>query len=248
MLNLNDLHVGINGEKILNGISLNVKSSKIHVIMGPNGSGKSTLGYTIMGHPDYQIKKGEIVYRGENITDDSVDERAKKGIFMAFQHSEEVEGVKLNEFLKLVLEKKDDLNQLEAHKKIVDKAKDFSFDNDDVNRYLNTGFSGGERKRSEFLQASLLDPNLLILDEPDSGVDVDSLDLISKKIKEFYEDGASVILITHYGNIFEHLKSELLKVHIIKNGEFVMEGGSSLINEIENKGFQKVFKECGCDE
>ena len=248
MLKIKNLNTTINGEKILNGINLDASNSKIHVIMGPNGSGKSTLGYSIMGHPKYKIKSGEIIYKGKNIEDLPVEKRAKKGIFMAFQNSEEVDGVTINEFLKLVLNKKEDLNQLEAHKKIKEKAKEYSFDKADIQRYLNKGFSGGEKKKSELLQASILDPDLLILDEPDSGVDVDSLNLLSKKIQEFHENGSSVILITHYGKIFKHLDSDSLKVHIIKNGRFVMEGESSLIKEIENKGFKKVFEECGCDE
>ncbi len=248
MLKLNNLTTTINQEKILNKVNLKVDNNKIHVIMGPNGSGKSTLGYSIMGHPKYNLENGEIIYKGQNIADLPVDERARKGIFMAFQYSEEVQGVTINEFLKRILQKKEDLNQLEAHKKIVKESQEFSFEKPDIQRYLNMGFSGGEKKRSELLQASLLNPDLLILDEPDSGVDVDSLNLISKKIKEFHNNGTATILITHYGKIFKHLDPESLKVHIIKNGQFVMEGESDLIKKIENKGFEKVFEECGCDE
>ncbi|AIF68899.1 iron ABC transporter ATP-binding protein [Palaeococcus pacificus DY20341] len=248
MLKVEDLNVTVEGKDILKGVNLEVGRKEFHVIMGPNGSGKSTLALTIAGHPKYTVKNGKIYFEGEDITALSPNERAKRGIFLAFQHPEEVEGVKIVEFLQTVLNKVKGVDLAEAYEMIMEKLKDVWFREDMLARYINVGFSGGERKRFEILQALLLEPKLLILDEPDSGVDIDSLSVISKKIEELYEKGTSVLLITHYGRILQHLDPSILRVHIVKDGKIVMSGGAELIGEIEERGFQKIFEECGCDE
>ncbi len=216
--------------------------------MGPNGSGKSTLALSIMGHPNYEIKDGKITFNGQNINDLPVDERARLGIFMAFQNPQEIEGVKIFDYLRLLLEKVKGIERLKSHELVIEKAKEVWFSEKELKRDINVGFSGGERKRFEILQALLLDPKLVILDEPDSGVDVDSLSFISLKLHEMQKAGKTILLITHYGRILQHVDPKLVNVHIIKDGKIVMLGKEKLVREIEEKGFKKVFEVCGCNE
>ncbi|ASJ04451.1 Fe-S cluster assembly ATPase SufC [Thermococcus barossii] len=248
MLKVENLHVSVDNKKILDGVNLEVLPGEFHVIMGPNGSGKSTLALTIAGHPRYSVDEGRITFNGEDITELGPDERAKRGIMLAFQHPHEVEGVKIIEFLQQVLAELKGLDPVEAYDLIVEKAKELWFSEDDLHRYVNVGFSGGERKRLELLQAILIEPKLLILDEPDSGVDVDSLSVISRKIEELHRKGTAVLLITHYGRILGHLDPSRFRVHVMREGRIVLERGGEFVREIEEKGFQKIFEECGCDE
>ncbi|NJE42257.1 Fe-S cluster assembly ATPase SufC [Thermococcus sp. GR6] len=248
MLNVENLKVAVGGKEILKGVNISVGDGEFHVIMGPNGSGKSTLALTIAGHPRYEIFEGRIIFNGEDITDLPPDERAKRGIMLAFQHPEEVEGVRIMEFLQQVLAEVKGIDLAEAYDIIVEAAKGLWFKEEDLMRYVNVGFSGGERKRFEILQALLLEPKLLILDEPDSGVDVDSLSVISRKIEELHENGTAILLITHYGRILQHLDPSRFRVHVMKDGRIVLERGGEFVREIEEKGFQKIFEECGCDE
>jgi len=212
--------------------------------MGPNGSGKSTLALTIAGHPKYEVTKGRIIFKGRDVTNMPPHERAKLGIFLAFQQPHEVEGVRIMEFLQQVLAEIKGMDGAEAYDFIIRTAKEMWFREEDLYRPINVGFSGGERKRLELLQAVLIKPDLLILDEPDSGVDVDSMSLISRKIEQLNEEGTSVILITHYGRILKHLEPEDIKVHIMKDGRIVMTRGGEFIDEIERRGFQDIFKDC----
>lgn len=248
MLKVNDLKVSVEGREILRGLNLNIGEKEFHVIMGPNGSGKSTLALTIAGHPKYRVIGGRILFENEDITEIPANERAKKGIFLAFQHPEEVEGVKIVEFLQTILNKVKGMDMADAYDVIMERLKEVWFREDILKRFINVGFSGGERKRFEILQALLMEPKLLILDEPDSGVDIDSLSVISRKIEELYQRGTSILLITHYGRILQHLDPSILNVHILKDGRIVMSGKGELVNEIEERGFQKIFEECGCDE
>ncbi|RLF74902.1 Fe-S cluster assembly ATPase SufC, partial [Thermococci archaeon] len=181
MLKVDNLKVTVEGKDILRGVNLNVGEKEFHVIMGPNGSGKSTLALTIAGHPRYTVVDGGIFFNGEDITEIPANERVKKGIFLAFQHPEEVEGVKIMEFLQTILNKVKGMDLADAYDRITERLKEVWFREDILKRFINVGFSGGERKRFEILQALLMEPKLLILDEPDSGVDIDSLSVISMK-------------------------------------------------------------------
>ncbi len=248
MLNISDLHVSVDGGKeIIKGLNLSVDKGEFHVIMGPNGSGKSTLALAIMGHPKYRVK-GTMHFLGEDIAALDVDERARRGIFLAFQHPPEIDGVRIIDYLRLVLEKVRGVPREKSHDIVVERAKEVNLNEEDLKRYINVGFSGGERKRIELLQALILDPKLLILDEPDSGVDVDSLSLISSKLGELQENGKAIILITHYGRILQHVDPRNITVHIMKDGKLVLSGGRELVKRIEEEGFEKVFEECGCHE
>ncbi|ASJ03463.1 ABC transporter ATP-binding protein [Thermococcus profundus] len=245
MLKIDNLHVSVDGREILRGIELTVNPGEFHVVMGPNGSGKSTLALTIAGHPKYRVTGGRITFEGEDITGLDPDERAKRGIMLAFQHPHEVEGVKIIEFLQQVLVELKGMDPAEAYDLIVEKAKELWFKEEDLHRYVNVGFSGGERKRLELLQALLIEPKLLILDEPDSGVDVDSLSIISRKIEELHQRGTAILLITHYGRILGHLDREKLTVHVMKDGRIVKTGSGELVDQIDREGFTRIFEEVG---
>ena len=248
MLKVDNLHVTVENREILKGVNLDINPKKFHVVMGPNGSGKSTLALTIAGHPKYQVTRGEILLEGENITALSPDERTRRGILLAFQNPHEVEGVRIIDFLRQVLTELKGMDPAEAYDLIREKAMELWFKEEDVHRYINVGFSGGERKRLELLQALLIKPRVLILDEPDSGVDVDSLSIISRKIDELHSNGTAILLITHYGRILQHLDPNSLEVHVMKEGRIVLERGGDFVREIEEKGFQAIFEECGCNE
>ncbi|MDV3104599.1 Fe-S cluster assembly ATPase SufC [Thermococcus waiotapuensis] len=245
MLKVENLHVSVEGREILKGVDLTINPGEFHVVMGPNGSGKSTLALTIAGHPKYRVTDGRITFEGEEIHEFSPDERARKGILLAFQVPPEVEGVKIIEFLQQVLVELKGMDPVEAYDLVVEKASELWFREEDLHRYVNVGFSGGERKRLELLQALLIEPKLLILDEPDSGVDVDSLSIISTKIEELHKRGTAILLITHYGRILGHLNREQLTVHVMKDGRIVKTGSGELVDRIDKEGFARLFEEVG---
>ncbi|NJE00167.1 Fe-S cluster assembly ATPase SufC [Thermococcus sp. LS1] len=238
MLKVEDLHVKVMDKEILKGITLDIGKGKLHVVMGPNGSGKSTLALTIAGHPRYRVVKGRITFNGEDITEMKPEERAKKGIFLSFQHPVEVEGVKVIQFLQRMLKNLRGIDEVEAYDMIFKAVEELGFDSSMLSRGLNVGFSGGERKKLEMLQAYLIRPKLLILDEPDSGVDVDSLKVMAGIIDRLHSEGTSILLITHYGRILEYLNAQ--KVHVLKEGRLVASGGVELVKIIEEKGFAAV--------
>ncbi|NJE85932.1 Fe-S cluster assembly ATPase SufC [Thermococcus sp. CX2] len=238
MLKVEDLHVKVMDKEILKGITLDIGKGKLHVVMGPNGSGKSTLALTIAGHPRYRVVKGRITFDGEDITEMKPEERAKKGIFLSFQHPVEVEGVKVIQFLQRMLKNLRGIDEVEAYDMIFKAVEELGFDSSMLSRGLNVGFSGGERKKLEMLQAYLIRPKLLILDEPDSGVDVDSLKVMAGIIDRLHSEGTSILLITHYGRILEYLNAQ--KVHVLKEGRLVASGGVELVKIIEEKGFAAV--------
>lgn len=238
MLKAENLRVKVEDKEILKGINLIVDDGELHVVMGPNGSGKSTLALTIAGHPKYQVINGKIIFDGENITNLPPEERVRSGVFLSFQHPVEVEGVKVIQFLQRVLKNLKNLDEIQAYEVIFNAVQELGLDNSMLTRFLNVGFSGGERKKLEMLQAYLVKPRLLILDEPDSGVDVDSLKVIARIINKLHEEGTAILLITHYGRILEHLKPH--RVHVIKEGKIVASGGIELVKTIEEKGFAAV--------
>ncbi|NJE76165.1 Fe-S cluster assembly ATPase SufC [Thermococcus sp. ES12] len=238
MLKVENLHVKVADREILRGIDLHLGEGELHVVMGPNGSGKSTLALTIAGHPKYEVAEGRIFFDGEDITTAKPEERARKGIFLSFQHPVEVEGVKVINFLQRALRNLRGIDEVEAYDRIFQAVEELGFDSSILSRELNVGFSGGERKKLEMLQAYLVKPKLLILDEPDSGVDVDSLKVIAGIIAKLHSGGTSILLITHYGRILEYLNPQ--RVHVLKDGKMAISGGMELVKLIEEEGFAAV--------
>jgi len=240
LLEIQNLQVNIEDKIMLNGLDLSIGNGEVHVIMGPNGAGKSTLGYAIMGHPDYEVTKGSIVFEGEDITEEKTDVRAKKGIFLSFQNPEELAGVTLENFLRTAKSANSDkLVSFFANRKELEKQMEvLDMDKEYGSRYLNVGFSGGEKKKSEILQMLMLQPKLAILDETDSGLDVDAVKIVSKGVKEFKSEDNSLLIITHNTKILEYLPVD--KVHILLDGTIVTSGDKNLIDEIITQGFKNL--------
>lgn len=248
MLKVNNLGVSSDGAKIIEDLTFTPEEDRIHVIMGPNGSGKSTFSRAIAGHPDYDIVQGSITLNGTELTDLSPPEIAREGLMLGLQHPPKVEGVGIKPFLRKSLEKQERYeSQGEIDEAISEKGKAVGLKENQLNRNINEGFSGGERKRLEVLQGLLLNPDILILDEPDSGVDVDSLKVIADGIDYLYQTGTTVVIITHYGNLLTYLNEDSITVHLFNEGDIVTSGDSSLITEVEEKGFNQIFRECGCN-
>lgn len=236
MLQVKNLHVTVEGKEILKGLNLEVKEGDIHAIMGPNGSGKSTLANVLMGHPKYIVTSGEVLFNNEDILALSPNERAKKGIFLSFQYPKEIPGVTLSNFLRsAVSDKKYSVEEFE--KLLREKMKLLNMDEKYLNRYLNEGFSGGEKKKAEILQLLVINPSFAILDETDSGLDIDALRIVAEGIKLFKKEKKSVLVITHYKRILDYLKPN--RVSILKNGEITQEGDIALANELEENGYDQ---------
>lgn len=241
MLEVVDLKVNVNGKEILKGVSLRVDEGSVHAVMGPNGSGKSTLAYTIMGRPSYKVVGGDIILDGESILDLSPEERSLKGLFLAFQEPVSIPGVKIGTFIIAALNKRlgsTDLTRIKDPfmlKKIYDSLERVGLNKEYLTRELYVGFSGGEKKRGELFQALLLDPKVVILDEPDSGLDVDGVRMVAEIIREFRSRGKAVLLITHYARIFNYIKAD--KVTILFDGRVAARGGVELVHRIENEGY-----------
>lgn len=237
MLEIKDLNVKADGKMVLSGINLLVNKGEIHAIMGPNGSGKTSLSLTIMGHPKYKIESGLIIFESKIINEMKPNERAKMGIFLAFQYPQEIPGVPLGKFLWSIAgsEKK----FAEFSKELKEKIKKLKIPDEFTKRELNKGFSGGEKKRTEILQSLILNPKLYILDEIDSGLDIDSLKIVSQAIIENMSDQKAIIIITHYPRILNYIKPNF--VHIIFQGKIVMSGDFSLAKDIESKGYEKIL-------
>ncbi|MDO5047030.1 MAG: Fe-S cluster assembly ATPase SufC [Anaerococcus sp.] len=244
LLKIENLHVNAGEKEILKGIDLKINKGEVHVIMGSNGSGKSTLMNTIMANPIYEVSEGKIFFEGEDITDESVDKRARRGIFMSFQHPDEIPGVKLNDFLRISREEKEGKKPsiLAFNKELDKKMKDLKLAPDYASRYVNVGFSGGERKKSEILQMKMLDPKLALLDETDSGLDVDAVRIVSEGIRDFLKDEEkSVIIITHHRELLANIKADY--VHILKDGKILQTGDDKLMDKIEKEGYEWVKDE-----
>lgn len=242
LLEIKDLTVNVGEKNILKGISLAVEKGETHVLMGPNGAGKSTLGNIIMGNENYEVESGEILFNGENIISDSVTERAKKGIFLSFQNPIEVPGITLSNFIRNA---KDEVtgkkNRIWAFRKeLEEKMKLLNMDKSYADRDLNVGFSGGEKKKSEILQMLMLNPLLAILDETDSGLDVDAVRTVSEGVREFQDKGeGALLIITHSTRILDSLRVD--KTHVLVNGSIVKSGDASLVQEINEGGFEKYL-------
>ena len=245
LLEVKNLHVSAEDEtEILHGINLTLGRDETHVLMGPNGTGKSTLGYAITGNPNYTVTEGSIVFDGEDITDLPVNERAKKGIFLSFQNPLEVPGVTLSAFIRTSLEQKTGsrLRLWDFKKKLAETMKLLNMDEAYAERDLNVGFSGGEKKKAEILQMLMLEPKLAILDETDSGLDVDAVRTVSNGVRLFKERcHGSLLIITHSTRILEALQVDA--THVMENGVIVKEGGASLVEEINEHGFGKLSED-----
>ena len=242
-LEIKNLHVSVDGIEILKGINLEVKSGEVNTIMGPNGSGKSTLAYVLMGHPKYKIEKGQILLDGEDITSLSPDKRAKKGLFLSFQYPQEVSGVTLANFLRTAVNslREEKISVMDFKKLLDQKLSLLEMDQSFGKRYLNEGFSGGEKKKAEILQLAVLQPKIAILDETDSGTDVDALKIISNGINAVAkQQNMGILLITHYDRILQYIKTD--KVHILVDGKIVKTGGPELATDIEEAGYKNHQK------
>lgn len=240
LLNVKNLKVSVEDKEILKGIDLEVNKGEVHVIMGPNGSGKSTLLNTIMANPIYNINEGSIEFEGEDITETTADKRARAGIFMSFQSPEAINGVRLSDFLRqsktAVSGEKQSI--LKFNKEVKNELKALKLSDDYADRYVNVGFSGGERKKSEMLQMKLLNPKLAMLDETDSGLDVDAVRIVSNAIDKFMNEEKAIIIITHHREILENIKADY--VHIMKDGKLIMSGDNSLMDRIEKDGYEWI--------
>ncbi len=242
LIKICNLESRVEEEEILKGINLEVEKGEIHVIMGPNGSGKSTLANVLMGHPDYEITAGEVDFEGENINDLAVDKRAKKGIFLSFQYPQEIPGVTVENFLRTAKTSVTGENQSIFDFKFLleEKMKMLDIDESYADRYLNKGFSGGEKKKNEILQMAVLEPKLAVLDETDSGLDVDATKTVAEGIKKLSSKDNSMIIITHHNQILDYLEPDY--VHVLVEGKIVKSGGMELAREIEKNGYAE-YKE-----
>jgi len=241
MLTIENLKAKIEEKEILKGLNLNINPGEVHAIMGPNGSGKSTLSNILSGKKGYEIN-GNITFEGENLLNLETEERAHKGIFLAFQYPLEIPGVNTNIFLKTSLNAvkkargEKELDAIEFLKLVKEKAKELKFDEEKLNRQLNVGFSGGEKKKNEILQMSLLAPKLSILDETDSGLDIDALKIVADGVNTLRDKKNSFLIITHYQRLLDYIKPDF--VHVLKDGKIIKSGGAELALELEKKGYE----------
>jgi len=249
MLEIRNLHASINGKEILKGISLTVKDGEVHALMGQNGAGKSTLSNIIVGHPAYEVTEGEIIFNGKNLLELKPEERAHEGIFLSFQQPVEIPGVSMVNFMRAALNAKRKYQGLEPIaageflKLMREKRKIVELDNKLASRSVNEGFSGGEKKRNEIFQMAMLEPKLSILDETDSGLDVDALRIVAEGFNKLRTPGTSAIVITHYQRLLDYLKPDV--VHVLINGRIVKTAGPELAEEIEAHGFDWIKEEAG---
>ncbi len=249
MLEIRNLHAGIDGREILKGLDLTVKAGEVHAIMGPNGSGKSTLAKVLAGHPSYQVTEGEIIYQGQNLLALAPDERARAGLFMAFQYPIEIPGVSNANFLRMAYNEirrargEEELDPLEFDDLLRERLKIVEMDPSFINRSVNEGFSGGEKKRNEILQMAVLEPRLAVLDETDSGLDIDALRIVADGINKLTKPDNAVILVTHYQRLLNYITPD--QVHVLFKGRIVKSGGKELALELEAKGYDWVKESNG---
>jgi len=244
MLRIENLHVAVDGKEILKGIDLAVNAGEVHAVMGPNGSGKSTLSYVLAGRPGYEITEGAILYKGEDLTQYAPHERVAKGIFLAFQYPIEVPGVTTMTFLKTAVNAvreargEDELDAVRFLKLVRERAKALNISDDMLRRPVNVGFSGGEKKRAETLQMSLLDPSLAILDETDSGLDVDAMRIVAEGVNALRGPERAMLVITHYQRLLDHIVPD--RVHVLADGRIVKSGGKELALDVEETGYAGI--------
>jgi len=248
---IKDLHVSIEGNEILKGLSLTVEQGKVHAIMGPNGTGKSTLAYTLMGHPHYEVTGGEVWFKGQNILELEPDERSHLGLFLAFQYPVAIPGVTVANFLRMALNARRKARDPEDkgipipefRRLLKDKMSMLKMDHTFAGRYLNDGFSGGEKKRAEILQMATLEPEIAILDETDSGLDIDALRIVSEGVNALRGPNLGVLVITHYQRILNYIKPDY--VHVMMNGRIVESGGPELALHLEEHGYDWLREKSG---
>ena len=240
---IEDLHVSVEGKEILKGVQLTVGRGEVHAIMGPNGSGKSTLANTILGHPRYQVTRGRILFKGEDVTSLPTDERARRGLFLAFQYPLEIPGVKVRHFLRQAVKavKGKEVSAMEFRRLLQERMAMLEMDRSFADRYLNEGFSGGEKKRNEILQMAVLEPELAVLDETDSGLDIDALRIVAGGINKLAGPQRAILLITHYQRILNYVTPH--HVHVLMDGRIVRSGGKELALELEAKGYEGIRSE-----
>ncbi len=237
MLEIENLHVRAGDKEILRGLSLKVAAGEIHVILGPNGSGKSTLMNAILGHPKYEITGGKIFFEGDDLTALKTFERARRGIFLSFQNPEEIPGITVENMLRTSKQAVtgDKIKILQFHKELLALMKELQINPEYAGRYMNVGFSGGEKKRNEILQLLTLNPKLALLDETDSGLDVDAVEIVSSGVAKFHNEKNSCVIITHNAQILKHLP--VTHAHILLNGRIVKSGGAELVGEVSERGY-----------
>ncbi len=244
MLEIRDLYASVDGNEILKGISLTINKGEVHAIMGPNGSGKSTLAKVLAGHPSYEVTKGEILYEGKNLLELAPDERAREGVFLAFQYPVEVPGVSNAQFLRLAYNEKrkhlgeEELDPLEFKDLLKERAQIVEMEASFMTRSVNEGFSGGEKKRNEILQMAVLEPKLAVLDETDSGLDIDALRVVAGGVNKLRNSENAIILVTHYQRLLNYIVPDY--VHVLAGGRIVKEGGKELALELEEKGYDWI--------
>lgn len=240
LLEINDLHASIDGKEILKGLSLTIREGEIHAIMGPNGSGKSTLANVLMGNPHYQVTQGSVLLRGEPLPELAPDERARRGLFLAFQYPVAIPGVTMVNFLRQALNARrgSDVPIREFREKLFSKMDLLKVDQDFARRYVNDGFSGGEKKRAEMLQMAMLEPTLAVLDETDSGLDIDALRTVAEGVNTLMNPEMGLLLITHYQRLLNYIKPQF--VHVLIDGRIVRSGGPELAEELEQTGYDEM--------
>jgi Fe-S cluster assembly ATP-binding protein len=245
MLKIENLRVEIDGNEIVKGLDLEVGKGEIHAIMGPNGSGKSTFANVLLGHPRYEVTDGTVTFEGEDVLELEPDERAKLGMFLAFQYPSEVPGVSVANFLRTAVNsvREEELSPMEMYRLLQEKMAVMQMDPKFAERYLNEGFSGGEKKRNEILQMLMLEPRLAIMDETDSGLDIDALQVVARGVNEVRGPGFSAVIITHYQRILRYIEPD--RVHVMLDGRIVTSGGKELADVLEDKGYDWVRQEFG---
>src|SRR3954449_3580487 len=247
LLEVKNLHAAIDGKEILKGLNLQINKGEVHAIMGPNGSGKSTLSKVLAGHPSYEVTAGEVFYEGKNLLQLEPDERAREGVFMAFQYPVEVPGVSNSQFLRLAYNEKmkhhgqDELDPLEFNDYLKEKAKIVDMSPEFFKRSVNEGFSGGEKKRNEILQMAVLEPTLAVLDETDSGLDIDALRIVAEGVNKLRSSDNAIILVTHYQRLLNYITPDF--VHVLAGGRIVKSGGKDLALELEARGYDWIEAE-----
>jgi len=241
MLQIKNLHVSVDGTEILKGFSIEVKLGEVHAIMGPNGSGKSTLAKALVGDPQYKVTQGEVIYQGKNLLELEPEDRALKGVFMGYQYPVEIPGVNNQSFLRMAFNAKrrslglPEEDPLDFHERLKEKMKLINFSESLLDRSVNQGFSGGEKKRNEILQMAVLEPSLAVLDETDSGLDIDALRIVAEGINQLKHAENAILLITHYQRILNYITPDF--VHVLIEGKIVKSGGKELAHELEEKGY-----------
>ena len=247
LLEIRNLHAEIGGKEILKGIDLVVKAGEVHAIMGPNGSGKSTLSNVLVGHPAYIVTDGEVIYKGKNLLELAPEQRSHEGLFLSFQYPVEIPGVSITNFMRAAINAKrqylglEQMNATEFLKMMREKRAMVNLDSKLANRSVNEGFSGGEKKRNEIFQMAMLEPQLSILDETDSGLDIDALRIVAEGVNKLKRDDTSSIVITHYQRLLDYIKPDI--VHVLYNGKIVKTAGPELVMELEERGYDWIKNE-----